>query len=387
VSRGLERRIKAYLARLGARLLRRAPLTAEELRALPARRILVVRQHNQMGDMVCATPAFRALREAYPAAELVLVAAPINDAVVRHNPHLDGILSFDKAVWRNPRRLVRFWRDLRGFRADLAFVLNSVSFSVTSAVLALLSGAPRVVGGNSHPFGWEISDAYSLVLPAAPDLEGHAVDDNLAPLASVGITTDDRSTVVVPAPEQEAEARDLLAGWGWSPGFWMVHPGAGKRQNVWPAERFATVVERATAAGRRLLVIHGPADEPVVRRLREQLGPAARAAVRIAPPLSVGTVAALLRRADRFLCNDTGIMHVAGALRVPTLALFGPTHPEQWKPPVPEVVALASPRRSEDARGSEFGWMENLGTDAVWEAWTALPGRGASVAESGPAAG
>jgi len=311
------RKGKAWLARLAARRLRRESLTAAELRALRPRRLLIVRQHNQMGDMVCATPVFRALREAYPAAETALVTAPINDAVVRHNPHLDRLLRFEKVVWRNPARMIAFWRELRGFRADLAFVLNSVSFSVTSAVLALLSGARHVVGGDSRPFGWEISDAYSLVLPAAPDLDGHAVDDNLAPLASVGITTADRSTVMVPSPADESAADRHLADWDWTPGFWMVHPGAGKRQNVWPAEGFAAVIARAETAGQRVLIIHGPADRPELSRLAEEIAPLDPRLIRIAPPLTVGVAAALLRRADRFLCNDTGIMHVAGAAQSP----------------------------------------------------------------------
>jgi len=97
----------------------------------------------------------------------------------------------------------------------------------------------------------------------------------------------------------------------------------------------------------------------------------------VAPRLTVGTAAALLETTDRFLCNDTGIMHVAGALGVPTVALFGPTDPRLWKPPSSRVVALRSPGRADDPRGEEFGWMENLSADAVWRAWSGLTGRGA----------
>jgi ADP-heptose:LPS heptosyltransferase len=365
------------LARWAARRFRREPLERSALQALTPRRVLVVRQHNQMGDMVCATPAFRALREAFPAAELALVTAPVNEAVVRHNPHLDRILRFDRAVWRNPLRLIRFWRELRGFRADVAFVLNSVSFSVTSALLGLISGAPFVVGCDSHPFGWTISDAYSLVLPGAPDLDCHAVEDNLAPLAAVGIATNDHAPIVVPAPEEEAAASQLLAEWGWNPDYWMVHPGAGKRQNIWPAERFAAVVVRAVELGHRVLVVHAPSDRPELRAFKAALGSPPPAGVRIAPSLPLGVVAALLRGADRFLCNDTGVMHVAGALNTPTLALFGPTRPEFWKPPASEVVALRSPARTADPRGEEYGWMENLDVERVWIAWLNLPGRAA----------
>ena len=77
----------------------------ERIRAAGPRRILLVRQHNQMGDMLCAVPAFRAIRESFPGARIQLITAPINDGVVRGNPYLDEILLFDKTILRrSPRR-------------------------------------------------------------------------------------------------------------------------------------------------------------------------------------------------------------------------------------------------------------------------------------------
>jgi len=92
----------------------------------------------------------------------------------------------------------------------------------------------------------------------------------------------------------------------------------------------------------------------------------------VAPATSVGTGAALIAAAERFLCNDTGVMHVAGAVGTPTLALFGPTDPELWKPPGDHVVALAAGRRLPDSRGQEYGWMETLTVDDVLAAWRSL---------------
>ncbi len=337
---------------------------------------MIVRQHNQMGDMVCATPALRAIRETWPDAHLTLVTAPVNVQVVRHNPLLDRVLTFEQRLWRRPAALLRFLRALRQGRPELAFVLASVSFSVTSAALALATGARWVVGGDSRPFGWELSAAaFSLQLPSQPTLDCHAVEHSLAPLAAVGITTADRSTLVTAAPEERAAAGRILEGLGLGEGYWALHPGAGKAQNVWPADRFAAVARVAVAAGHRVLVLHGPADGPALAALQEALGGLWGRDVAAAPPCPVGVAAALLERADRFLCNDTGIMHVAGALPVPTLALFGPTDPALWKPPAAAVVAMKSPRRTPDARGPEFGWMENLETDPVAAAWAALPGR------------
>ncbi len=369
------RRVKHVLTALAARLVRRRRVTAAELPTLRPRRILVVRQHNQMGDMVCATPALRAIARTFAGAEVALVTAPVNREVVQHNPDLARVFLFDKRSWRRPLRLLAFLRELRAWRPDVAFVLSSVSFSVTSAALALASGAPIVVGGDSRPFGWDVSrHAFSLELPSDPVVTGHAVAHSLAPLQAVGVTTDDLATVVVPAPEERQAAAAVMDDLGLAPGFWALHPGAAEVQNLWPADRFAAVAARAAAAGHGVLLLHGPADAAALAGVRSALPPEARA-VRTAPACSVGVAAALLEQAGRFLCNDTGIMHVAGALHVPTLALFGPTDPVQWKPPSDAVVALRSPRRDPHPGGPEHGWMENLTVEDVWDAWRALAGR------------
>ena len=116
ITRQLMRRVTGQLAHRW----RRPPLTPAELVALRPRRILVVRQHNQMGDMVCATPCFRALRETWPEARTALVTAPVNRQVVDHNPHLDRILLFDRKLWRRPAALRAFLAEVRGFGASTA---------------------------------------------------------------------------------------------------------------------------------------------------------------------------------------------------------------------------------------------------------------------------
>jgi ADP-heptose:LPS heptosyltransferase len=365
------KRLKKTVAAWAARRMKRPKLAAVDLLQLQPRRILIVRQHNQMGDMVCATPAFRALRETYPTARLALVCAPLNFEVVRANPQLDNVFLFDKQDWRRPWRFWRLGRALRVYHPDLVFVLNSVSFSLTSALLAHLSGAPLIVGGDSLPFGWDFSrHAYSLELPSSPEVDRHAIAHSLAPLAEVGITTDDLTTVVVPTPTELGSAQEFLASLPGEGPIWILHPGAGKRQNLWPAARFADVASRASARGARVLVLHGPADQAVLDRFLTALSALdiedRRQQITIAPIQPVGVCAALLSLAERFLCNDTGLMHVAGAVGVPTLALFGPTDPQLWKPLAETVVAL---------QGAD-GDLKSLDQELVWETYYRLPLRG-----------
>ncbi|RKZ15965.1 hypothetical protein DRQ50_06860 [bacterium] len=367
-----KRSFRYLLATAIARLARRPPLVAADLRRLRPGVILLVRQHSQLGDMVCTTPALRAIRETWPDATIVLVTAPVNVEVVQGNPHVDQVLTYDKRHWRRPARHAALLRRIRGLRPELALVLTS--FSVTSAAIALVSGARWVVGPDSLPWGWDVSrHLFSLELPSQVFPDRHAVAHALAPLSSVGITTDDMAPVVIPTAQEQARADVVMAELDLAPGFLVLHPGAGKMQNVWPAANFAAIIRDLDAGPRQILVLQGPADMAVIRELVTALGPGS--AARMAPVLPMGVVAALLTRADRFLCNDTGVMHVAGALGVPTLALFGPTDPRLWKPPGTHVQALSSPHRSRDSRGPEFGWMENITVDEVARKWAGLPDR------------
>jgi ADP-heptose:LPS heptosyltransferase len=357
-----------------ARSSRRPKLSLSDIRARRPQRILIVRQHNQMGDMVCATPALRAVRCAFPEARIALVTAPVNHEVVRHNPDLDRVLLFDRTVWRSPLRLLRFLSEVRRFRPDLAVVLNSVSFSVTSAWIAAASGAPVIMGGDSRPFGWDLSrHLYSLELPSRPEPDRHAVLHNLAPLEAVGIAAAGLDTTVVTAPAEREAVAALLAGLPADGTLFVIHPGAGKRANLWPAERFAAIAIRAAAAGERVVVLQGPADGVIVGRfmaaLADEGGGVVRERILAASHQPVGVCAALLACCDRFLCNDTGLMHVAGAVGAPTLALFGPTDPALWKPLSPATRAL---------RG-EGGRLDTLGVEPVWRALRALPARQAGV--------
>jgi len=374
VANPLGRRLKRLLVAVVARSSRRPKLSLSDIRARRPRRILIVRQHNQMGDMVCATPALRAVRCTFPEARIALVTAPVNHEVVRHNPDLDRVLLFDRTVWRRPLRLLRFLSEVRRFRPDLAVVLNSVSFSVTSAWIAAVSGAPVIMGGDSRPFGWDLSrHLYSLELPSRPEPDRHAVLHNLAPLEAVGVAAAGLDTTVVTAPAEREAVAALLAGLPVDGPLFVIHPGAGKRANIWPVERFAAIAVRAAAAGERVVVLQGPADGVIIERFMTALadagGGAARERILAAPRQPVGVCAALLARCDRFLCNDTGLMHVAGAVGAPTLALFGPTDPALWKPLSPAVRAL---------RG-EGGRLDTLGVEEVWRALRALPARQAGV--------
>jgi ADP-heptose:LPS heptosyltransferase len=367
VARRIEKLGRLALARFISWFLSRRRMTAQEFGRLEVSRLLVIRQHHQMGDMLLAVPAFRGLRAHFHAARITLLASTLNAPCVRGNPYVDEVIVLPRGRGlRGLRDVARFVADLRRHRFDAAIVLNTVAFSMTSMLLAVASGARVRAGCTSQPFGHRLTSRFyhvELPLPSSEELATmHESAHNLYPLSAIGVRVTDLTSVFVPAEEDVRECeRFIAASFGARGRFIVVHPGAGKPQNVWPGSRFAEAARiLGGTLGCGVVALAGPADAATLRALLEAC---------VAPPfvrssVSLGFLGALLQRSILTLCNDTGIMHVAGAVGARCVAVFGPTDPTQWKPVNQTVVAV---------RGRD-GTVDSVSVADVVAAATALLG-------------
>jgi len=327
----VERSGKRGLMRAFGAVLRAPVISTAAFRRMRFERILVVRQHHQMGDMMLATPALHALRERYPDAKIGVVTSTINREVLLNHPWVDHVFTLRK---RAPLDWLRMLRDIRRTRFDLAIALHTMSFSFTTLLLTVLSGAGVRIGSTRADIGDSLTGSYfnlTLPLPDADELAAmNEAEHNLYPLRAVGIDIDDLSPLLVPSLQNEEWAADF-ADRAWAPGTvrLAVHPGAGKAENIWPPANFAAVVNGLAARhDLSVVAVQGPRDERTVGEFVGAVGaPASVAAGR-----SIGDVAALMQRADLVVCNDTGVMHVAAAAGARTLAIFGLTDPVRWAP-------------------------------------------------------
>jgi heptosyltransferase-2 len=343
VARWIERSGKLALARFIARFLSRRRMTAPEFNRLEVSRLLVIRQHHQMGDMLLAVPALRGLRARFGNARITLLASPVNAACVQGNPFVDEVLVLPrKKGLGRVGGLVRFIAKLRRRRFDVAIVLNTASFSVTSMLLAVASGARFRTGSTSAPFGHDLTSRfYHLELPLPPRDElgaMHESEHNLHPLSAIGVQVADLTSVFIPAAADERECeRFIAASFGAGGRFIVVHPGAGKPQNVWPGSRYAEAARiLGKASGCGVVATGGPSDAATLAAFLE----ACVDRPFVLPCPSVGFLGALMKRSTLTLCNDTGIMHIAGAVGASCVAVFGPTDPARWKPVNETVVAV-----------------------------------------------
>ncbi len=311
------------------------------------RRILVVRQHNQLGDMLCATPVFRLLRQAYPEAEIILITSPANYAAVEHNLRLDRVLVFDKIGFaKEPRQYWRFLRTLRSLRPDLAVVLATVSMSVTSDVLAYLSRAryrigPASLDGEPNTTGFLFNVPVALDWRSQP--QRHQALRNMDLLVPLGLRSDNLQAELFPTAAEQERAQELLRRMGPGPKV-GIHPGAGKPANRWPVDNFARLANTlADRYGAHIVISAGPDDGQVINALL----PLLHAPHTLCANRPLGELAAVIDGLDLMVTNDTGVMHVAGATRVPLISLFGPTEPEQWAPARPGSYYLQRPSLSD----------------------------------------
>jgi heptosyltransferase-1 len=340
----LERKAKRFASRLLAMLLHPRQITTSELLRMPVRQLLIIRQHNQMGDMVLSLPALRAIRRQWPQAHLRFVTAPICQELLRGHEDIDELLIFRKRQMRRPGALLRWIRQLRQPRPDVVIVLGTVSFSTTSALLAWCSAARIRIGASSQPFGSSLSRAlYHLELTPPPE-QGHELQRNLATLQALGIKPDPGFPVLQASAEAVATAGaflrqgdEALAGRR----LVVIHAGAGKLPNIWPAEYFAALIDHLVHVQQaRVVLTEGPRDADIVSEVQKNTQVPTMRWQR-----SLGDTLGLLQHASLVVSNDTGMAHVAAAISRPTLVLFGPTDANQWCPVGEQVQVLLSPSK------------------------------------------
>jgi len=285
-------------------------------------RILVIKL-RYVGDVLLATPVLSRLRESFPKAHLAMLVNPGTDDVVRDHPAIDEVMVLKRG---NLARQWRFVQDLRRQRFDLVIDLTDAD---RSALLSWLSRAPVRLGYNSE--GRWRGRLYTQVV-AADRFGMHTVRYHLKAMEALGLAGSPPAPTLAVAPEARREADRLLreAGVDRARPFVCLHPGARWWFKAWPAERFAALadlIQTETAA--QTLFLGGDQERSLESRIADGMRTTFRSLI---GKTSLRALAAVLERAALMVSNDNGPMHMAAALRVPVIGLFGPSDPAVWGP-------------------------------------------------------
>lgn len=290
-----------------------------DIRPARGERLLVLAYGHGLGDSVLALPFLRGLREARPAARFVLAttaptAAWFADA---------GIV--DAAIALSPGRLWRAWRALRAVRFDAVVDLR-LDHTVQSAAFARLLGASRTVGFACPARRWFFTET----VPA--DYRGAHHVDNLRRLAAaLGAAWRDAPPPISDAARARAAA--LLATAGIDPARPLAVLAPGGRDDLarldkrWPADRFGESGKRLRAAGFAVAVTGSAGERNLCARVAATSG-----GENLSGRTSCEELAAVLARARLLIGNNSGPVHLADALGVPTVSFSGGVHLVHWRP-------------------------------------------------------
>ena len=292
------------------------------------RRVLILRA-LQLGDLVCAVPALRALRRGLPDARLVLAGLPWAREFTRRFANLlDDFIEFPGYPGLPERcpqlsRIPEFLREVQAQRFDLAIQLHG-SGSIVNPLVALF-GADRCAGFYVPGEYCPDSDWF-MPWPE----EGLEVARLVALVEFLGMpNSGEHLEFPIHAGDYGSlcclsEVRELRPG-----RFVCVHPGASVPERRWPIERFSLVVRRLARRGFRIVITGTTQEAHLTGALAECLG---GEALDLAGRTSLGQVAALLSACRLLLCNDTGVSHLAAALRVPSVVISTGDNPKRWAP-------------------------------------------------------
>jgi len=282
------------------------PLRPEDVDKRSIQRILVVRQHDQLGDFLLSTPVFKALKRNFPHSELSVVVRSYVAPLVQHHEYVDNIIIFH---------------------------------SLTSDLIARFSRSRYILGSEHLLFeGTERNFFYHLTAPYRKEPRSQS-ERNLDIVRYLGIDESDAREHITLTTEEVEWAKEHLKSLGRNETRPLVaiHPGAGKIGNRWPVENFASVAQRLIEeCDVQLYLTWGPNEADLGRKLMENIS----SPVLFSTHSQIRRVAAVLKQAKLLLCNDTGILHVGASVGIPVIAIFGPTDPQEWKPVGEKIIAI-----------------------------------------------
>ncbi len=297
------------------------------------KKFLVVRQHNQLGDLLAGVSLFRAIKETYPDSEITLIVSPFNYPGLLKNKYIDRLVIFDKKKIINPVYFVNFLRLLKK-QYDVAVVPVLVSISFTSNLIAGISNAKIKIGakdldGKVNQSSYFFDRRVSIDWRKHPD--SNVSERSLDIVRPFGITTNNfRSEISFDENDlkfvegflskEKINKNELLIG---------LHVGAGKIPNRWSLLKYEKLINKINENYNVKFYLTGSkADNEEIQYLVDNIP----FKLSLFINKSIPKVAALISLSDLFISNDTGIMHVAGTTGTPQISIFGPTNPYNWAP-------------------------------------------------------
>lgn len=298
--------------------------------------ILVLENHNHIGDTLCSLTLFAALKKKFHASYITLVATKTSYPIplLEINPYINEVLTLDSSSIKAKLQLLR---KLRRRKYQIGIVPSTKAVSRTLHILNFLSGAKFRIGVKS--IDEKINSSHKL-LNVKGDFcwkDKHQLERNLEVARQIGcdLTKDEFASIKFNFSSEELsfakkyltesfpdKAKKVIA----------FHPGAGKIANSWKKKNFIELITNLfTEFHIHVLITKGPVDSLIINAITKSL---IESGIRhlVLFDHNIKNVGAILSMVDLFITNDTGTMHIAGFSGARMISLFGPTNPREWAP-------------------------------------------------------
>lgn len=320
-------------------------------------KILLIRL-SSLGDIVLTTPAIRAVRDNFPDAYIAMLVAKQSADILRENPHLNEIITFDRLA--KNKDTGEMWRIVRLLRERKFTLAIDFQRKFRTEMLMSLSGATERIGK-----GW-------LCTIRVPERGNkHATAHYFDLLHAAGIPAENQKLELFLAESEQRNAVQRLKTAGVVDERVKVglFPGAGWKLREWMPERFAAIGDRLVQHfNADVLIFGGQNESELVHTVANQMH---SRAIPFAGNLQIRQLAACIGQCNLFVTNDTGPMHIAAAVGTPTVSLFGPGNHIRFQPlgTLHQTIrhdVPCSPCKQFTDKCKDNICMKGIGVDEVW---------------------
>lgn len=274
-----------------------------------------------LGDLLLSVPALRALRERYPQSVIHMLVTPWAMPAALGNPYVDQVYEYDKKG--RHRNVKALWELICSLRQEKYDVIISANFAVRGAMLAKVVGAKYRIGYDAQHASFFLTHSVSCQRTVVK----HETENQMAVLAPLGVSTKDYSLGFKINPE-DIKSVGKKVTLSFTRKNVAICPFGRHPLNSWTMEGYVEVVKQLSEEADCYL-IGGKQEEERLQQINDQAGDKAKI---LAGELTIGELAAFLAQCHTMLTVDTGPMHLAGAVGVPIVALFGRSDPRVWGP-------------------------------------------------------
>jgi heptosyltransferase-2 len=284
-------------------------------------RILVIMMGG-IGNMILLTPALKALRDACPSSIIVFLLGPFGaEKAVEGSKLMDKKIIVEPDKYKGLKGKMRLIREMRKENFSLSITSTGTN-PLKSGLLCSLSRIKYRLGENIGGKGF----FYNLKVPF--DKNSHEAEANINLIQKLGIEVRDRSLYIFRTTEDKDFAQSIFTLHNLEGKFVVgMHPGSGIHQagfKRWPKERFARLADLLSGNyDASILIFGGPEEAGLAEQIKQLMK---TSPLIMAGKTTLGEAAALIEKCGLFVSNDSGLMHVACAVKTPAVGIYGPTN-------------------------------------------------------------